>query len=208
MAQSVIGAYGAWAASIVGDRPGALSFRNEAWTDVDAWRPKAVERLMACLAQPDTGGTPQATVHRQFAYDGLHVEMLSWQLPYGPPTEAVFLKPEGATGRLPGVLALHDHAGKKYFGRRKISRTAEAWHPLMLEHYAHYYGGVPWANEIAKQGYAVLIHDAFPFASRRVRLADVPDRIREGLSDEDPDPVRINSTWRCRQRRLAGLIGG
>ena len=194
MAQSVIGVYGTWAASIVGDRPGALSFRNEAWTDVDVWRPQAVERLMACLAQPDVGGTPEVRVHRQFAYDGLRVEELSWQLPYGPPTEAVFLKPEGATGKLPGILALHDHAGKKYFGKRKISRTGDAWHPLMLEHYEHYYGGVPWANEIARRGYAVLIHDAFPFASRRVRLADVPEHIREGLSDEDPEnPDRIAS---------------
>ena len=198
MEQTAIGAYGPWAAAIVGERPGALSFRNAAWADIEAWRPVAHERLMACLAQPDTGGVPQATVHEQLTYDGLHVEKLSWQLPYGPPTEAVLLKPEGATGKLPGILGLHDHAGKKYFGKRKISRTADDWHPLMLEHYQHYYGGVPWANEIAKSGYVVLVPDAFPFASRRVLLADVPDRIKQGLSDDNPedsDVIQAYNSW-------------
>ena len=194
MRPNVIGAYGPWAASIVGDGPAALSFRNEKWTDVETWRPVARGRLMDCLAQPDTGGAPEATVHRQFVYDGLHVEALSWQLPYGPPTEGFLLKPEGASGRLPGILALHDHAGKKYFGKRKISRTADDWHPMMLEHHAHYYGGVPWANEVAKRGYAVLVADAFPFASRRVLLKDVPEQIRDGLSDDDPEnPERIEA---------------
>ena len=45
---------------------------------------------------------------RTYAYDGLQVEELAWQLPYGPPTEAILLKPLGAKGPLPGVLALHD----------------------------------------------------------------------------------------------------
>ena len=63
---------------------------------------------------------------------------------------------------------------------------------MMLEHYEHYYGGVPWANEIAKRGYGVLVPDAFPFASRRVRMADVADSIRKGLTDDDPeDPEDI-----------------
>ena len=97
------------------------------------------------------------------------------------------IKPEGAKGPLPGILGLHDHAGKKYFGKRKITRLAKDWHPMMLEHYDHYYEGVPWANEVAKRGYVVLISDAFPFASRRVMIGDISDRSREGLSDDDPE---------------------
>ena len=49
------------------------------------------------------------------------------------------------------------------------------------------YGGLPWANEIAKRGYAVLVHDTFPFASRRVRVADVPAEVaKKGV---DPQPA-------------------
>ena len=189
MEPNMIGVYGPWAASIVGDGPAALSFRREQWTDVEAWRPVARQRLLDYLAQPDTGGTPELTVHRQFIYNDLHVEELSWQLPYGPPTEAVFLKPAGITGKLPGILALHDHAMNKYFGRRKISRTTDDWHPMMIEHQDQYYGGAAWANEVARRGYAVLVHDAFPFASRRVRLADVPEQHRAGLDDKDPEKM-------------------
>ncbi len=47
-----------------------------------------------------------------------------WQLPYGPPTEALFLKPKDATGPLPAILALHDHGGNKYFGHRKIAQMS------------------------------------------------------------------------------------
>jgi dienelactone hydrolase len=190
----MIGAYGPWAASIVGEKPGALSLRTGKWKDIEKWRSKALQRLMDCLAQPDTGGVPEAVVQKKSTYDGLYIEELSWQLPYGPPTQAYFLKPEKATGKLPGILALHDHAGKKYFGKRKIARIAEKWHPMMLEHYQNYYGGVAWANEIAKRGYAVLVHDAFPFASRRVLLKDVPEQIRGHLSDEDPEnPKNIDA---------------
>ena len=120
MKPNMIGAYGPWAADIVGDEPPALSLRTGKWTDVEEWRRIAQARVLELLAQPDTGGPPQPTVHRQFTYDGLHVEELSWQLPYGPATRAVFLKPERATGKLPGILALHDHGGLKYFGKRKI----------------------------------------------------------------------------------------
>jgi dienelactone hydrolase len=195
---TMIGAYGPWAASLVGDGPASFSFRRAEWTDLETWRPIARQRLLDRLAQPDAGGTPEVTVRRQYTYDDLHVEDLSWQLPYGPPTEAIFLKPAGATEKLPGVLALHDHAGNKVFGKYKIAQTADEVHPLMVEHQEKYYGGVAWANELAKQGYAVLVPDAYAFASRRVRLADVPEKIREGLTDpdsEDPAGVAAYNHW-------------
>jgi dienelactone hydrolase len=39
----------------------------------------------------------------------------------------------------------------------------------------------------------VLVNDAFPFASRRVMMQDVPEELRQGLNDNDPEnPVNIN----------------
>jgi dienelactone hydrolase len=184
---NMIGAYGPWAASLTGNAPGNLSFRRDDQSDVDTWRSSARGRLLELLAQPDTGGRPDVRTHAVCEYGGLHIEKLSWQLPYGPPTEALFLKPAGATGKLPGILALHDHAGKKYFGKRKITRAGDDAHPMMVAHQADYYGGVAWANQIASRGYAVLVHDAFPFASRRVMLQDVPDHLAGGLTDEAPE---------------------
>ena len=82
---------------------------------------------------------------------------------------------------MPGILAFHDHGGNKYFGTRKITKTSDQQHPLIVAHQQEYYEGFAWANEIAKRGYVVLVSDAFPFASRRVMMQDVPEHMREGL---------------------------
>jgi dienelactone hydrolase len=189
MQPNMIGAYGPWAAGLVGEGPTRLSFRNARFAagDLEVWRAQALERLRECLMQPDTGGVPKAQVQHQLVHDGLHVEHLSWQLPYGPPTEAVFLKPAGARGRLPAVIGLHDHGGNKYFGWRKIAQIAPQIHGMMAEHRTHYYGGVSWANELAKRGFAVLVHDAFAFASRRVRAADLAPVVRKDLKEVNPE---------------------
>jgi dienelactone hydrolase len=141
------------------------------------------------VAPVDLGGPPVVRVDSRREQDGLHIEMLSWQLPSGARTEAVFLKPAGATGRLPAVLALHDHGGNKFLGWRKIVKIEGNHWPIQATHQERYYGGAAWANEIAKRGYAVLVHDTFPFGSRRVLPADVPERLRQGAVDPDPTDV-------------------
>jgi dienelactone hydrolase len=188
-----VGSYGPWLADkVLGDGPARLSFRTGKWKNVNQWREAARKRVLECMAPVDLGGVPAVTVTNRTQYDGLDIEFLTWQLPGGPKTEAVLLKPSGATGRLPGILALHDHGGNKFMGWRKIVRTdADPW-PIQLKHQATYYGGVAWANEIAKRGYVVLVHDTFPFASRRVLVSEVPPRIQAGGVDPStPDEESI-----------------
>jgi len=191
---SIIGQYGPWAASLTENKIPSFSFRGNQWPNLEKWRNSAKKRLMERLAIPDIGASPKVTIHKQYSYDGLQVEELSWPLPYGRPTEAILLKPANAKGSLPGILAFHDHGGNKYFGTRKITRTADLRHPLMEVHQQHYYSNLAWANEIAKRGYVVLVPDAFPFASRRVMMQDLPKTFRGGLSDENPeDPKNIEA---------------
>jgi dienelactone hydrolase len=85
------------------------------------------------------------------------------------------------------VLGLHDHGGNKYFGWRKIAQISSELHPMMKTHRDNYYGGVSWANELARRGFAVLVHDAFAFASRRVRVADLPPVVRKDLKEVNPE---------------------
>jgi len=186
-AESVIGLYGPWFSAWMENRLPSLSFRNTAFTNLDEWKKTAKERVIARMAIPSIEGTPKVTVKKRYAYDGLMIEELSWQLPYGRPTDAILLKPEKAKGKLPAILAFHDHGGNKYFGTRKITRTGDEQHPLMQAHQKQYYEGIAWANEVAKRGYVVLVPDAFPFASRRVMMQDVPDYLRKGLNDENPE---------------------
>ncbi len=184
---NMLGAYGEWAANILGDAAPHLSFRQPRFGDVESWRPQARARYREALMRPDSGGVPQTTLQHRFEYDGLAIEHLSWQLPYGPPTQAYVLKPAGATGRLPGIVGLHDHGGNKYFGVRKITRASKNQHPLMEAHQERYYGGAAWANELAKRGYVVLVHDTFAFGSRRMRAADLTDRIKDDLVESKPE---------------------
>lgn len=182
----MLGAYGDWAAKISADPP-RLSYRRPEFGDFNAWKREARARYGDALLLAGSGGVPAVSVQHQFEFDGLAVEHLTWQLPYGPPTEAVVLKPAGATGRLPAVLALHDHGGNKYFGVRKITRISQDPHPLMIRHQDRYYGGVAWANQLARRGYVVLVHDAFTFGSRRMRAADLSAIIKGDLVEADPE---------------------
>lgn len=184
---NLIGAYGAWAAEIVGRKTGAFSLRSGRFSDADSWREQARNRVWELLAAPEPPKTPEVSVDWTGRYDGLAVERLSWQTPYGPRTEAVFLKPAGAVEPLPAILALHDHGGMKYFGWRKIARIQPELHPILQEHQESGYGGLAWANEVAKRGYAVLVPDAFTFGSRRVKVADTPPQIVGQGVDPSPD---------------------
>ncbi|PSR57400.1 hypothetical protein AHMF7605_21210 [Adhaeribacter arboris] len=168
----------------------AFSFRNKEWVNLNSWRKTALKRLTERLAIPHIRKLPEVKINKQYTYDGLQVEELSWQLPYGRPTEAILLKPQQAKKPLPGILAFHDHGGNKYFGTRKITRTNDQPHALMTEHQQRYYSGFAWANELAKRGYVVLVPDAFTFASRRVMLQDVPESMRQGLTDQEPENAK------------------
>jgi dienelactone hydrolase len=189
----MLGAYGDWAAHQLPDPP-RLSFRQPMFTDLEAWRSVARTRLHELLQSPGPRATPVPAVQHHFDFDGLSIEHLSWQLPYGPPTDALVLKPAGATGKLPGVVGLHDHGGNKYFGLRKITRISKDPHPLMIRHQDQYYGGVAWANELARRGYVVVVHDTFTFGSRRMLLADLPGPIRNDAVESNPeaeDEIRL-----------------
>ncbi|WP_162340249.1 prolyl oligopeptidase family serine peptidase [Cyclobacterium salsum] len=185
--QSIIGPYGPWLDRVMKRELPSLSFRNDSFTDLNEWKSLALSRTRERLGIPALGELPRMKVHDSHVYDGLQIEEVSWQLPYGRPTKALILKPEAATGKLPAILAFHDHGGNKYFGLRKITKTGKGQHELMSSHQDHYYEGKAWANEMAKRGYVVMIPDAFTFASRRVLLEDVPEDQRSGLSDRDPE---------------------
>jgi dienelactone hydrolase len=193
--QSIIGTYGSWAASLRPSPP-ALSLRATPKKKLSTWKNEALAKVKELVASPALPQVPTVTVEKKYTYDGLDFEELSWQLPYGRPTKALLLKPAGTTQRLPGILALHDHSGEKYYGYAKITRTSD-------QHQAGYYEGTAWANEVAKRGYVVLVPDAFLFGSRRVHYEDV-DGISWGMpkvgvkSDVEittPEEVATYNAW-------------
>ena len=199
---SIIGQYGSWAAGLRADPP-ALSLRANQNKKLANWRKEATAKTLELVASPQMGVVPKITVEKKDTYDGLDIEELSWQLPYGRPTKALLLKPEGANKNLPAILGLHDHGGNKYFGKDKITRTSDAQDPLMREHQLHYYEGRAWANEVAKRGYVVLVPDTFTFGSRRVHYEDMAGIPWGTLKDSDkkdgdirtPEEIDAYNAW-------------
>ncbi len=190
---SLIGLYGPWAAGLIEKQLPLISYRRDEWNDLTKWKKAARQKVLERLSVPAVKAPVSKTL-RTYEYDGLKIEELQWQLPYGRATDALLLKPANAKGKLPGILSFHDHGGNKYFGTRKITKTSDIQHPLAVAHQKHYYEGAAWANEMAKRGYVVLVSDAFPFASRRVMLQDVPEQHRDGLNDKDPEnPTNIEA---------------
>jgi dienelactone hydrolase len=195
---SIIGLYGEWAAGLHQDKLPSLSFRKKEFASLDTWRKTATKQVTDRMAIPVIGNKPAVNVTRQYDYDGLHIEEINWQLPYGRATEAILLKPTNAKGKLPAILAFHDHGGNKFFGTKKITKTSDQQLALMAEHQKEYYEGFAWANEIAKRGYVVMVADAFTFASRRVMLQDVPEQMRNGLTDpnfQNADGIQAYNKW-------------
>ncbi len=190
MQENMLGAYGAWANELVGSDPGSCSLRHPNFSSVMAWKEKALNKVVEYVAEPDIRRKGGVRVEKKYEWNGLHVEELSWQLSMGSRTQAVFLKPSGVKGKLPAVLALHDHGGRKYLGLRKIVQLPGRCHPLVVEHQREYYSDVGWANELARRGYAVLVHDGFLFGSRRIRYADVPEALRRDRKDKKPESLK------------------
>jgi dienelactone hydrolase len=185
--KNLIGPYGSWAVSLTEKQLPSLSFRRDEFTNLEEWRREARGKVIERMAIPDIGGLPKVAVKGTFEFDGLAIDEISWQLPYGRPSEAFVLKPANAKGKLPAILAFHDHGGVKFFGKQKITRTSGAPHPMIKGYQRDYYGDKAWANEIAKRGYVVMVADAFAFESRRVMLSDVPDFAHEDVKTLDDD---------------------
>ncbi len=186
--ENLLGAYGDGFIRMQANREPLCSFLHERWNDVALWR-QAAQKIFRDLVLEPQLEKPMVTVLQTYTHDGLSIEELQWQLPFGPPTRAWFLKPQDSRGKLPGVLAFHDHSGNKYFGREKIVCTGPGVHESMHEHRELYYGGRAWANELAKRGFGVLVHDIFAFGSRRLLAQDIPSLV-VGRAIQDPMDVR------------------
>jgi dienelactone hydrolase len=121
-----------------------------------------------------------AKVEDRWEQDGLIGEEVTWWVGYGPRTHAWLFKPIDTVGALPGILALHDHGGFKYYGKEKIADGREPPEPFIVK-FRDGYGGRAYANALAKEGFAVLVHDAFLWGSRKFPVETIPEEIRSLL---------------------------
>jgi dienelactone hydrolase len=122
-------------------------------------------------------------IEASWKHDGLTGEEISWSVGYGPRTQAWFLRPEEIDEPLPGVLALHGHDGFKFLGKAKVTDGKERPPEAVQKLRAELYEGTAFANELAKQGFAVLVHDVFLWGSRRFPFETMPQSIHRQVED-------------------------
>ena len=134
-------------------------------------------------------------VEQTWERDGLSGEWITWAVGYGPRTEAYLLKPAGTTTPLPGIVALHDHGGFKFFGKEKIADGPADTPQVLVDYRNGGYGGRAFANALAKEGFVVLVHDTFLWGSRKFPLEDVPQEIRnqtQAILSMNSDPTAMD----------------
>ncbi|MCH6469093.1 dienelactone hydrolase family protein [Sinomonas terrae] len=153
------------------------------------------DRLLAALGTSPAPESAAVTVDGTWTRDGLDGTDLSWDCGFGPRTRAWLLRPAGETGTLPGVLALFEHGGVKVVGREKLTDgpgqlDADLAATVRSSRNACY-GGRAWAEDLARRGVAVLIHDVFGFGSRR-------------LPEDDGAPPRLTE---AQAAKAAGVLG-
>jgi len=180
-----IGTYYELVDSVAGRISPKLSFLNYRGADLEAWRARARAKVHELMAFDPEPVPLNPRVESSWEDGELVVEKISYDLPYGPRTEGFFLYPKGSGGKLPAVVALHDHGGFKYFGKEKIVAVPDE--PEVLREFKEEcYGGRSWATELARRGFAVLAVDLFLWGSRKVGVDSLPEefgRRFEGLRE-------------------------
>jgi dienelactone hydrolase len=145
-------------------------------------------RLRDALAFEPGDEQPQdVRVERTWTRDGVDGQEISWSVGYGPRTVAWLLRPAGVTGKLPGVIALHDHGGFYYYGKEKIADGPDPTPDILVSYRQVLYGGRAYANELARRGFAVLVPDVFLWGSRRFAPGSMNEATPSaGATDMDP----------------------
>jgi dienelactone hydrolase len=101
---------------------------------------------------------------------------------------AYLLIPKKNNGKSPGIVALHDHGGFYFWGKEKLVEVTPE-HPELTRYKSTYYGGRSIADELARQGFVVLVPDMLHWGERGLYLEADPPRIREKTLDVTRDEV-------------------
>lgn len=136
--------------------------------------PDAQRQALAEVLGVRVADAKDLRVEREWTADAVRGAELSWWVGFGPRTRAFLLRPDEHDGTLPGILALHAHGGVRSTGAEQLVDTGRTPHPSAVRLRERVYGGRAVANDLAREGFAVLVPDAFSWASRAFDLSTAP----------------------------------
>ncbi|HEX2951164.1 MAG TPA: alpha/beta hydrolase family protein, partial [Armatimonadota bacterium] len=158
----------------------ALSFLRDQFSDVNAWRTSTREYLQSLLLFTPKVVDLSPEMVDQVTYDS-YIQQ-KWYITSSPGERipVIVLLPRTTNGPTPAIVALHDHSGMYYFGKKKLIEE-ENEPALLTDHRQLLYGGKAIANELVQQGYIVAVIDSFYFGERRLDLPTPPELQQEFL---------------------------
>jgi dienelactone hydrolase len=113
------------------------------------------------------------------------IRRLRWSVGYGPDTAAWLLRPAGETATLPGVLGMHCHGGVRSVGGEQLVDLGSDASPRAAQLRETWYEGRAPANDLARRGFVVLVHDTFSWGSRRFDLSHPTPRLATLLEGQE-----------------------
>ncbi|GAA1430619.1 hypothetical protein GCM10009616_15650 [Microlunatus lacustris] len=133
---------------------------------------------------PGRSDAPVAHEQDRRTVDGVTVRRLRWSVGYGPDTTGWLVRPVEADPDqpLPGVLGLHCHGGVRSVGGEQLVDAGPAGGARAARLRTQWYDGRAPANDLARRGFAVLVHDAFSWGSRRFDLSHPTPRLAAQLA--------------------------
>lgn len=168
------------------------AFLDPRWKKLDAWKKQTRPELLRLFrydppAEPLAASKVESTEQR----DGFRVERIRISATREHSIPARLLVPAKQRPGKPGLIAIHCHSGRYVWGHEKIVSTPGE-PDYVGEFRRNAYGGRPYAEELARRGFVVLVIDGFYFGDRRLKV-------------EDMDPATAPPVFRARLTALRQL---
>lgn len=149
----------------------ALSFLNDRFDDLTAWKKEARGKLLELLHYAPPKCDPRPEVVSKTDCGDYVQERVVFSTTAEVRVPAFVLVPKQAKRPAPAVVALHDHGGFYLWGKEKLTHNADE-HPSLTAFKQQFYDGKAVAAELARQGYVVAVIDMFYWGDRRLLLDD------------------------------------
>jgi len=180
-----------------------LSFLQERFRDVAAWRTQARGKLLELLHYSPPPCEPKPEVVEQVVAGDYVREKVYFNTTPGLRVPAFVLVPKGVQFPAPAVVVLHDHGGFYFWGKEK-SVEIEDEHSVLSQFKKRYYAGNSIASVLARQGYVTIVIDMFYWGERRMLLADDPADWRDRPKIITPERIAAFNQRASQSEQLVG----
>lgn len=183
--ESLLGSLAGPAKALQADRGFSYEFARKGSLSPEQWRKRGRAKTLESLGFAPSAAPLDLKVHATEKRDGFEIRTISYAGTAHYRIPAYLLVPAARASKRPAVVALHDHGGWFFHGKEKlVSFPTE--HGSLAKFRQQYYGGRAYAETLAREGFIVLVPDAFYWGERRIQYETPPPALRDSLQNLDP----------------------